>query len=66
LLKLSKYNQNVNFDIPAIGMNTVKNIKKYEFEGLFLEKNKCIILDKEKVIDFCNQNKIFIASVLKN
>ena len=66
LLKLSKYNQNVNFDIPVIGMNTVKNIKKYEFEGLFLEKNKCIILDKEKVIDFCNQNKIFIASVLKN
>ena len=66
LLKLSKYNQNSNLDVPVIGLNTLKNIKKYEFEGLFLEKNKCIIIDKEKVINYCNDNKIFLASLSKN
>lgn len=66
LLKLTKHNQNSNIDIPVIGLTTVKNIKKYEYEGLFLEKNKCIIIDKEEVINYCNQNKIFLASTSKN
>ena len=49
-----------------IGFKTVKNILKYQYEGIFLEKNKCIIIDKKKVLDFCNINKIFIATIDKN
>ncbi len=66
LLKLSKYNQNSNIDIPVIGLETVKNLSEYDYEGVFLEKSKCIIIDKDKVIEFCNSNHIFIASVVKN
>ena len=65
LLKLSKYKQNKNLDIPVIGLNTIRNIKKYKYEGIFLEKNKCIVIDKKKVINFCNLNNIFISSVDK-
>ena len=66
LIKLSKYNQDSNLDIPVIGLDTVKNLKTYDYEGVFLEKNKCIIIDKDEVIDFSNENDIFIASVVKN
>ena len=66
LIKLSKYNQNSILDIPVIGLKTVKNIFKYKYEGIFLEKNKCIIIDKEKVLEFCNSNNIFLATVKKN
>ena len=66
LLKLSKYKQNSNIDLPVIGLTTVKKIKKYQYEGLFLEKNKCIIIDKKEVINFCNQNNIFIVGISKN
>ncbi|PPR46569.1 MAG: hypothetical protein CFH18_00565, partial [Alphaproteobacteria bacterium MarineAlpha5_Bin8] len=66
LIKLAKYNQNSILDIPVIGFKTVKNILKYQYEGIFLEKNKCIIIDKKKVLDFCNINKIFIATIDKN
>ena len=66
MIKLSKYNQNSNLDIPVIGIESVKNLKKYKYEGVFLEKNKCIIIDKDQVIDYCNKNKLFIASVIKN
>ena len=66
LIKLSKHKQNSVLDIPAIGLNTVKMIKKYNYEGIFLEKNKCIIIEKEKVINFCNLNKIFISSIEKS
>ena len=66
LVKLSKYSQNLNLDIPTIGLKTVQNLHKYNFEGAFLEKHKCLIIDKEKVINFCNQNNLFLSTVIKN
>ena len=66
LLKLSKYNQDSNIDIPVVGLETVKNLNEYDYDGIFLERNKCIIIDKEEVIKFCNSQHIFIASVVKN
>ena len=66
LIKLSKYNQHSNLDLPTIGMETIKNLKKYKYDGIFFEKNKCIILDKNKMIDYCNHNDLFLASVEKN
>ena len=66
LLKLSKYNQDTNLDIPVIGLETVKNLSEYDYDGVFLERDKCIIIDREEVIKFCNLNHIFIATVVKN
>ena len=66
LLKLSKYKQDFRFDVPVIGLNTIKLLKKYNYEGIYVELNKCIILEKNEVINFCNKNSIFIAGVNKN
>ena len=63
LFKFSKHNQSNLIDIPLIGLDTVKNLKKYNYEGVFLQKNKCLILDKKKIIDYANYNKLFISSV---
>ena len=63
LLKFSKKNQSNLIDIPLIGLETIKNLKKYDYEGVFLEKNRCLIIDKEKIINYANHNKIFISSV---
>ena len=38
LLKLSKYNQDTRFDVPVIGLKTLKLLKKYDYEGVFVEK----------------------------
>ena len=65
LIKLSKYKQDTRFDIPVIGLKTVKHIKKFDYDGIFLEKDNCIILEKEKVVNFCNKNEIFIAGIKK-
>jgi len=66
IIKLSKYKQNKILDIPAIGINTMKFLNKYKFEGIFLELNKCLIINKEKVIKYANQNNLFITSIKKN
>ena len=63
LVKFSKKNQSNLIDIPSIGFETIKKIKKFNYEGIFLEKNKCLIIDKIKVIDYANKNKIFISNV---
>ena len=65
LIKLSKYNQDNRFDLPVIGMKTFKLLKKYNYEGIFVEKEKLIILEKEKIIKFCNDNSLFISVVKK-
>ena len=60
---MPKKNQSTLIDLPLIGLDTIKNLNKYGYEGVYLEKNKCLIIDKEKVIDYANKNKIFISCV---
>jgi DUF1009 family protein len=43
----------------------LKLLKKYNYEGIFVEKEKSIILDKDKVIKYCNNNSLFISGVKK-
>ena len=66
LFKFSKQNQSNLIDIPLIGLETVKNLKKYNYEGIFLEKNKCLIINKKQIIEFANKNKIFISTTELN
>ncbi|MDC0625646.1 UDP-2,3-diacylglucosamine diphosphatase LpxI, partial [Alphaproteobacteria bacterium] len=65
LVKFSKYNQSNILDIPTIGEKTIRLLKDYDYEGLYLEKDACLIIDKEKTIDLANQYKIFISTCNK-
>ena len=65
LVKFAKYNQSNILDIPTIGEKTIKLLKENDFEGIFVEKNNCLILNKEKTIDLANQYKLFISTCNK-
>ena len=65
MIKLSKYNQNTKIDLPVIGLNTVKLLKKYDYEGIFLEKNNCILLERKEVVNYCNKHSLFMSGVNK-
>ena len=60
LIKLPKRKQDLRMDLPTIGLQTLKDIKKYGLKGLVLKSKRNIFLDKKKVISFANKNKIFI------
>ncbi len=60
LIKLPKRKQDLRMDLPTIGLQTIKDIKKYGLRGIVLKSKKNIFLDKKKVISFANKNKIFI------
>ncbi len=65
LVKLSKYNQSNIIDIPTIGEQTIKLLNDNNYEGIYIEKNSCIIIDKQKTIDLANENNIFISTCNK-
>ena len=47
-------------DLPTIGLETFKDIKKYGLKGVVLKSKRNIFLDQKKCINFANKNKIFI------
>ena len=63
LIKLPKRKQDLRMDLPTIGLQTLKDIKKHGLKGVVLKSKKNIFLDKKKVINFANKNKIFITII---
>ena len=60
LIKLPKKKQDLRMDLPTIGLQTFKDVKKYGLRGVVLKSKKNIFLDKSECIKFANKNKIFI------
>ena len=63
LIKLPKNEQDLRMDLPTVGLETLKDIKKYGLKGLVLKSKRNIFLDKKEVINFANKNKIFIKVI---
>jgi len=63
LIKLPKKKQDLRMDLPTIGLNTLKDCKKYGLKGIVLKSKKNIFLDKDKCINFANKNNIFIKII---
>ena len=63
LIKLPKKKQDLRIDLPTIGLQTLKDIKKHGLKGVVLKSKKNIFLDKTECINFANKNKIFIKVI---
>ncbi len=63
LIKLPKKKQDLRMDLPTIGLNTLKDCKKYGLKGIILKSKKNIFLDKDKCVKFADKNKIFIKII---
>lgn len=63
VVKVSKPSQDKRFDIPAIGLKTLKTMKKYKASLIAVEANETIIVNQEKVIKYADDNNIVIMAV---
>jgi len=63
LIKLPKKKQDLRMDLPTVGMQTLKDIKKHGLKGVVLKSKKNIFLDRTKCINFAIKNKIFIKVI---
>ncbi len=63
VVKVAKPAQDKRFDIPAVGLRTLKTMKKYKANLLAIEANETIIVEQEKVVKFADDNNIVIMAV---
>ncbi|MBQ3310659.1 UDP-2,3-diacylglucosamine diphosphatase LpxI [bacterium] len=63
VVKVAKPHQDKRFDIPAVGLNTIKTMKKFKLKVLAVEANETIIVEQEKVVNFADKNNIIIMAV---
>ncbi len=63
VVKVAKPSQDKRFDIPAIGLRTLKTMKKYRASLIAVEANETIIVNQEQVIKFADRHKIVIMAV---
>ncbi len=62
-VKLAKENQDLRFDVPVVGLKTIKLLGKYKAKALVLEKGRALILDKPKFLFLADKFKIPVIGV---
>ncbi|MDD3014606.1 MAG: UDP-2,3-diacylglucosamine diphosphatase LpxI [Candidatus Gastranaerophilales bacterium] len=63
VVKVSKPNQDNRFDIPTVGLNTLKNMKKFGGKVLAIEANETFIIEKNEMIEFADKHKMVVVAV---
>lgn len=63
LLKIAKPEQDMRFDVPTIGLNTIENLKANNASCLAVEAGKVIMADKEAIIAAADKAGIAIVGI---
>ncbi len=60
LVKVAKPNQDMRFDVPAIGPQTIENLHRARAAGLIVEAGRTIILERERTLALARQYRIAV------
>ena len=63
LFKAAREGHDWRFDIPVVGLKTLKTMKKAGVTALAFQAGRLILLDREAVISFANRNNIAIVGI---
>jgi DUF1009 family protein len=63
VIKVSKPNQDMRFDVPVVGLNTIKGLVSAGARALAIEAGKTLFIDKEKSVELADAKGISIVSV---
>jgi hypothetical protein len=62
VVKVAKPNQDMRFDVPVVGIHTIETMVAAGASCLALDANKCLMLDREKVIAAADAAQIAIVA----
>jgi UDP-2,3-diacylglucosamine hydrolase len=63
VVKVSKPNQDLRFDVPAIGIETVRTMSRVKASALAVEARKTLVFDKREMITYANRLGISIVAL---
>ncbi|MEZ5346437.1 MAG: UDP-2,3-diacylglucosamine diphosphatase LpxI [Pyrinomonadaceae bacterium] len=61
IVKVAKPNQDMRFDVPVVGVPTIRNMIEAGATCLSITTGKTLIFDREEMLDLANRNKICIT-----
>lgn len=62
VVKVAKPKQDKRFDIPAVGLKTLKTMKRYGADVLALESLETIMVEQQEMIKFADRNNMIIMA----
>ncbi len=63
VVKVSRPSQDPRYDVPVLGLKTLRKIKKYNGIGLVFEAKRTIFLNFEESVDFSKKNNLFLVGL---
>ena len=63
MVKIKKPGQDTRTDMPAIGIQTIEQLKKYGIGGIAVEAGGILLIEKEEVIKLANESGIFLIGL---
>jgi DUF1009 family protein len=62
VIKVSKPNQDMRFDVPVIGLPTVQLMAEVNASALAIDARKTLLIDRDKLVDFADQHNISLVA----
>ena len=63
MVKILKPGQDMRVDLPAIGLQTIEQLKKYGIKGIAVESGGILLIEREEVIKMADREGIFIIGI---
>ena len=63
VIKVSKPDQDMRFDVPVVGPRTIKYLNKVKAKCLAIEARKTLVIDQKSCVDLANRKKISIVAL---
>jgi hypothetical protein len=63
VVKVSKPNQDLRFDVPAVGPDTIQAMAQVNASVLAIEAGKTLLFDKPAMISYADRSGIVIVSL---
>lgn len=63
VFKAAREGHDMRFDIPVVGLKTLKVMKKAGATALGFQAGRLILLDRDEVVEFANRNRIAIVGI---
>ncbi|HEB73679.1 MAG TPA: DUF1009 domain-containing protein, partial [Candidatus Desulfofervidus auxilii] len=63
VIKISKPQQDLRFDVPAVGVETINTMQEVKASALAIEAGKTLMFDREKMLDAADKAGISVVSL---
>jgi len=63
VIKISKPQQDLRFDVPAVGVKTINTMQEVKASALAIEAGKTLMFDREKMLDAADKAGISVVSL---